>query len=153
MDGLCSTLGSYLPHFTPPTKIQVNPLWDQTYHHNQDPTVCLLSHWMVLDFVNSVNVSLSLYFSVRTSIMMGYVGWMAYVLQLVLISHTSLLQQRQTTSNNRIHTSLVSKRWIKIGFVLLGLMIVALLVIQSSPWMYYVYCLMPVPLWFITVKQ
>ncbi|XP_071786053.1 GPI ethanolamine phosphate transferase 1-like [Asterias amurensis] len=92
-------------------------------------------------------------FLLGTSIMMGYVGWMAYVLQLVLISHTSLLQQRQTTSNNRIHTSLVSKRWIEIGFVLLGLMIVALLVIQSSPWMYYVYCLMPVPLWFITVKQ
>lgn len=39
------------------------------------------------------------------------------------------------------------------GFTFVGMVIAFFLLIQTSPWTYYVYCLLPVPIWYAVVRE
>uniref|UniRef100_A0A803XZW5 GPI ethanolamine phosphate transferase 1 n=1 Tax=Meleagris gallopavo TaxID=9103 RepID=A0A803XZW5_MELGA len=39
------------------------------------------------------------------------------------------------------------------GFTFVGMIIAFFLLIQTSPWTYYVYCLLPVPIWYAVVRE
>ncbi|KAM9576001.1 GPI ethanolamine phosphate transferase 1 isoform 1-T1 [Guaruba guarouba] len=39
------------------------------------------------------------------------------------------------------------------GFAFVGMIIAFFLLIQTSPWTYYIYCLLPVPVWYAVVKE
>ncbi|KAL4234335.1 hypothetical protein ACF0H5_005986 [Mactra antiquata] len=78
------------------------------------------------------------------SIFCGYTGWMMYVLTLILEIHSGIVRRRvkldyknQTVSDNTIISI----------FACIGLVIIALLFVQSLPWTNYLYCLIPVMLW------
>ncbi|XP_038077631.1 GPI ethanolamine phosphate transferase 1-like [Patiria miniata] len=92
-------------------------------------------------------------FLLGTSILMGYLGWMAYILQHLLSFHTSLPQPRRTKLDGLGDSHALAKRGPDVIFTTLAAVIVVLLTIQSSPLMYYVYCLLPVPLWYTAAKQ
>ncbi|NWY58300.1 PIGN transferase, partial [Chionis minor] len=79
------------------------------------------------------------------SIAMGFVGWTTYVILVIIKSHTNLTKTVQT--NNKETTVLFY------GFAFVGMMIAFFLLIQTCPWTYYIYCLLPVPVWYAVVRE
>uniref|UniRef100_A0A8D0GNC8 GPI ethanolamine phosphate transferase 1 n=1 Tax=Sphenodon punctatus TaxID=8508 RepID=A0A8D0GNC8_SPHPU len=77
---------------------------------------------------------------------MGFVGWTSYVILLIIKSHSNLVGSIQ--NNNKRSISLL-----QYGFSAVGALITFFLLIQSCPWTYYVYCLLPVPVWYAVVKE
>ncbi|TRY69909.1 hypothetical protein DNTS_015365 [Danionella cerebrum] len=60
-----------------------------------------------------------------TSVVMGFSGWTLYV----------------------------TERLVAQGFLGIGFVVVVFLLMQSSPWTYYIYCLMPVPMWYAVSRE
>uniref|UniRef100_A0AAY4ABA4 GPI ethanolamine phosphate transferase 1 n=1 Tax=Denticeps clupeoides TaxID=299321 RepID=A0AAY4ABA4_9TELE len=63
------------------------------------------------------------------SVVLGFVGWTSYVVLVILKTH-------------------ISSRGLGRTFMSLGLATTIFLMIQCSPWMYYIYCLLPIPVWY-----
>uniref|UniRef100_A0A8C3T776 GPI ethanolamine phosphate transferase 1 n=1 Tax=Chelydra serpentina TaxID=8475 RepID=A0A8C3T776_CHESE len=74
------------------------------------------------------------------SVVMGFVGWTSYVILLIVKTHTSLTR---STQDNKASTVLL-----QYGFAAIGILIAFFLLIQTCPWTYYIYCLLPVPVWY-----
>ncbi|XP_074998629.1 GPI ethanolamine phosphate transferase 1 isoform X6 [Calonectris borealis] len=79
------------------------------------------------------------------SIAVGFVGWTTYVILVIIKTHTTLSKTVQ--ANNKESTVLFY------GFAFVGMIIVFFLLIQTCPWTYYVYCLLPVPVWYAVVRE
>ncbi|NXU74904.1 PIGN transferase, partial [Oreotrochilus melanogaster] len=79
------------------------------------------------------------------SIAMGFVGWMTYVILVIIKTHTSLTKAVQT--EDKESTVLFY------GFASVGMIIGFFLLIQTCPWTYYVYCLLPVPVWYAVLRE
>ncbi|KAK6185837.1 hypothetical protein SNE40_007983 [Patella caerulea] len=69
------------------------------------------------------------------SIVSGFLGWMAFILQQALQENSTIYLHRESDLQQ---TTL---------FVILGLLVLIVLLVQHSPWTYYLYCLLPVILW------
>ncbi|KAM5157229.1 GPI ethanolamine phosphate transferase 1 isoform 2-T5 [Mantella aurantiaca] len=79
-------------------------------------------------------------FFLGISVVMGFTGWISYVALITLKTNFSIIQT--TVTYNRATSPLV-----KYGFSTLALSTVFFLIIQLSPWTYYVYCLLPIIIW------
>ncbi|NWX89056.1 PIGN transferase, partial [Nothoprocta pentlandii] len=79
------------------------------------------------------------------SIAMGFVGWTAYVILVIVKTHTNLA--KAAPSHGKESTILLY------GFAFVGTIITFFLLIQTCPWTYYIYCLLPVPVWYAVVKE
>ncbi|XP_042318020.1 GPI ethanolamine phosphate transferase 1 isoform X2 [Sceloporus undulatus] len=79
------------------------------------------------------------------SVAMGFMGWTLYVILIIIKAHTGLT--RNITINK------VSGRLFQYTFLAVGVLIAIFLVIQSLPWTYYIYCLLPVPIWYAVLKE
>ncbi|KAM9304308.1 GPI ethanolamine phosphate transferase 1 isoform 6-T6 [Morus bassanus] len=79
------------------------------------------------------------------SIAVGFVGWTTYVILVIIKTHTNLTKTVQI--NNKESTVLFY------GFAFVGMIIAFFLLIQTCPWTYYVYCLLPVPVWYAVVRE
>nr|XP_009482196.1 PREDICTED: GPI ethanolamine phosphate transferase 1 [Pelecanus crispus] len=79
------------------------------------------------------------------SIAMSFVGWTTYVILVIIKTHTNLTKTVQT--NNKESTVLFY------GFAFVGMIIAFFLLIQTCPWTYYIYCLLPVPVWYSVVRE
>ncbi|KAM6349928.1 GPI ethanolamine phosphate transferase 1 isoform 2-T2 [Podargus strigoides] len=79
------------------------------------------------------------------SIALSFVGWTAYVILVIIKTHTNLTETVQV--NNKESTVLFY------GFAFLGMIIAFFLLIQTCPWTYYVYCLLPVPVWYAVMRE
>uniref|UniRef100_A0A8B9ZGE8 GPI ethanolamine phosphate transferase 1 n=1 Tax=Anas platyrhynchos TaxID=8839 RepID=A0A8B9ZGE8_ANAPL len=79
------------------------------------------------------------------SIAMGFVGWTTYVILVIVKTHTNLTKTVQ--SSNKESAALLY------GFTFVGMMITFFLLIQTSPWTYYIYCLLPVPVWYAVMRE
>ncbi|KAJ7396578.1 GPI ethanolamine phosphate transferase 1 [Pitangus sulphuratus] len=79
------------------------------------------------------------------SIAMSFVGWTTYVILVIIKTHTNLTKTVPT--NNKKSTVLFY------GFAFAGMIIAFFLLIQTCPWTYYVYCLLPVPVWYAVVRE
>uniref|UniRef100_A0A667YLM8 GPI ethanolamine phosphate transferase 1 n=1 Tax=Myripristis murdjan TaxID=586833 RepID=A0A667YLM8_9TELE len=75
-------------------------------------------------------------FFLGCSVVLGFVGWTSYVILLILKTHAGL---RRPPS----HTLCVC----------VTVVITVFLFIQSSPVTYYIYCLLPVPVWYSVLKD
>uniref|UniRef100_A0A667YEP8 GPI ethanolamine phosphate transferase 1 n=1 Tax=Myripristis murdjan TaxID=586833 RepID=A0A667YEP8_9TELE len=75
-------------------------------------------------------------FFLGCSVVLGFVGWTSYVILLILKTHAGL---RRPPS----HTLCVC----------VTVVITVFLFIQSSPVTYYIYCLLPVPVWYSVLKE
>ncbi|XP_063779050.1 GPI ethanolamine phosphate transferase 1 isoform X2 [Pseudophryne corroboree] len=85
-------------------------------------------------------------FFLGISVVMGFTGWISYVIIIIFKTNTSITEK--SVSYNGVPTSFM--RYI---FGVLGLCTVIFLIIQSSPWTYYVYCLLPINIWFAALKE
>ncbi|NXA18660.1 PIGN transferase, partial [Ibidorhyncha struthersii] len=79
------------------------------------------------------------------SIAMGFVGWTIYVILVIIKTHTNLTK---TVRTNKKETTLLFY-----SFAFVGTIIAFFLLIQTCPWTYYIYCLLPVPVWYAVVRE
>uniref|UniRef100_A0A673AKB0 GPI ethanolamine phosphate transferase 1 n=1 Tax=Sphaeramia orbicularis TaxID=375764 RepID=A0A673AKB0_9TELE len=78
-------------------------------------------------------------FFLGCSVVLGFVGWTSYVVLLILKTHASLNRHPNLTGQVRTYSS--------------PLVIAVFLFIQRSPITYYIYCLLPVPVWYAVLKD
>ncbi|XP_065523599.1 GPI ethanolamine phosphate transferase 1 [Lathamus discolor] len=79
------------------------------------------------------------------SIAMSFVGWTTYVILVIIKTHTNLTKA--------VHTGNKESTVLFYGFAFVGMIIAFFLLIQTCPWTYYIYCLLPVPVWYAVVKE
>ncbi|XP_053099818.1 GPI ethanolamine phosphate transferase 1 [Hemicordylus capensis] len=84
-------------------------------------------------------------FFLGISVTMGFVGWTSYVILIIIKVHTSL---SKSTIKDKATGSLLQYMFLAVGFF-----IAIFLFIQSLPWTYYIYCLLPVPIWYAVLKE
>uniref|UniRef100_A0A4W4F5L9 GPI ethanolamine phosphate transferase 1 n=1 Tax=Electrophorus electricus TaxID=8005 RepID=A0A4W4F5L9_ELEEL len=84
-------------------------------------------------------------FFLACSVLLGFTGWTAYVILIILKTHAGL--RKPPTSRN------VSGSGLGSVFVSVGLLVVLLLLLQASPITYYIYYLLPVVVWFYVLKE
>uniref|UniRef100_A0A671TZN2 GPI ethanolamine phosphate transferase 1 n=1 Tax=Sparus aurata TaxID=8175 RepID=A0A671TZN2_SPAAU len=80
-------------------------------------------------------------FFLGCSVVLGFVGWTSYVVVVILKTHASL---------NR-HPSLLKQ--VRVLCMCVTAAITVFLLIQRSPVTYYIYCLLPVPVWYSVLKE
>ncbi|KAJ6654706.1 hypothetical protein lerEdw1_006667 [Lerista edwardsae] len=83
-------------------------------------------------------------FFLGISVTMGFVGWTSYVILMIIKEHTSF---SRTEAKNEVIFLL------QYTFPAVGVLIAIFLFIQSLPWTYYVYCLLPVLIWYAVLKE
>ncbi|XP_072556000.1 GPI ethanolamine phosphate transferase 1 isoform X2 [Paramormyrops kingsleyae] len=81
-----------------------------------------------------------------SSVVFGFVGWTSYVVLVILKTHAALRRPRPLSAP--VSCSVVWKT-----FACLALGISMFLLIQASPWTYYIYCLLPVYVWYSVFKE
>uniref|UniRef100_A0A4W4F675 GPI ethanolamine phosphate transferase 1 n=1 Tax=Electrophorus electricus TaxID=8005 RepID=A0A4W4F675_ELEEL len=74
-------------------------------------------------------------FFLACSVLLGFTGWTAYVILIILKTHAGL------------------RNGLGSVFVSVGLLVVLLLLLQASPITYYIYYLLPVVVWFYVLKE
>uniref|UniRef100_A0A8C5TGE3 GPI ethanolamine phosphate transferase 1 n=1 Tax=Malurus cyaneus samueli TaxID=2593467 RepID=A0A8C5TGE3_9PASS len=79
------------------------------------------------------------------SIAVGFVGWTTYVILVIIKTHTNLTK---TVPTNKKKSAVLFY-----SFASAGMIIVFFLLIQTCPWTYYIYCLLPVPVWYAVVRE
>lgn len=85
-------------------------------------------------------------FFLGCSVVLGFVGWTSYVVLVILKTHAGL---------NR-HPSVLKQipgRTLLRLCLCVTVMITMFLLIQRSPFTYYIYCLLPVPVWYSVLKE
>uniref|UniRef100_A0A3B4CUX7 GPI ethanolamine phosphate transferase 1 n=2 Tax=Pygocentrus nattereri TaxID=42514 RepID=A0A3B4CUX7_PYGNA len=85
-------------------------------------------------------------FFLGSSVVLGFIGWTSYVVLVILKTHASL--RKPPTSRD-----MVSGRGFQRVFIGVGLVVSFFLLLQSSPFTYYIYCLLPVPVWYFVFKE
>ncbi|XP_066102910.1 GPI ethanolamine phosphate transferase 1 [Saccopteryx bilineata] len=85
-------------------------------------------------------------FFLGTSVLLGFVGWLSYVSLLIIKSHSSLTRGVSKEVKKPSHL-------LPCGFVAVGILIAFFLLIQACPWTYYVYCLLPLPIWYAVLRE
>ncbi|XP_030830973.1 GPI ethanolamine phosphate transferase 1 isoform X3 [Strongylocentrotus purpuratus] len=86
-------------------------------------------------------------FFLGSSVTLSYLGWMAYILHILLKYHTSLATPPKPRNHGNTHPGLLP------AFCMIAALIAILLALQTSPINYYIYALTPVPLWYAVVKR
>uniref|UniRef100_A0A8B9HZI0 GPI ethanolamine phosphate transferase 1 n=1 Tax=Astyanax mexicanus TaxID=7994 RepID=A0A8B9HZI0_ASTMX len=71
-------------------------------------------------------------FFLGSSVVLGFVGWTSYVVLVILKTH-------------------MPGRSVGKVFLCIGLLVTLFLLLQASPFTYYIYCLLPVPVWYSLV--
>ncbi|CAK6447698.1 unnamed protein product [Pipistrellus nathusii] len=85
-------------------------------------------------------------FFLGISVLLGFVGWASYVSLLIIKTHSSLTRSVNKEVKKPSHLLLCS-------FMAIGILMTFFLLIQACPWTYYVYCLLPVPIWYAVLKE
>uniref|UniRef100_H3A1P7 GPI ethanolamine phosphate transferase 1 n=1 Tax=Latimeria chalumnae TaxID=7897 RepID=H3A1P7_LATCH len=85
-------------------------------------------------------------FFLGTSVVLGFVGWTSYIIVMIVKMHTEFA--KPSTKINKTSEALSLK-----VFIAVGVLIAFFLLIQACPWTYYIYCLLPVPVWYMVIKE
>ncbi|XP_013202143.1 GPI ethanolamine phosphate transferase 1 isoform X1 [Microtus ochrogaster] len=85
-------------------------------------------------------------FFLGISVALGFVGWTSYASLLILKSHSNLSRSARTEVKK-------PHRLLPCIFVAIGVLMACFLLIQACPWTYYVYCLLPVPIWYAVLRE
>nr|XP_057916706.1 GPI ethanolamine phosphate transferase 1 isoform X2 [Doryrhamphus excisus]XP_057916707.1 GPI ethanolamine phosphate transferase 1 isoform X2 [Doryrhamphus excisus] len=85
-------------------------------------------------------------FFLGCSVVLGFVGWTSYVVLVILKTHASLNMHPDILTQNPSPTLL--RLCLSVAVV-----ISVFLLVQRSPITYYVYCLLPVPVWYSVLKE
>ncbi|XP_028288277.1 GPI ethanolamine phosphate transferase 1 [Parambassis ranga] len=85
-------------------------------------------------------------FFLGCSVVLGFVGWTSYVILVILKTHASL--NRHPNLTKQIQSRNLARLCMCVAVV-----ITSFLLIQRSPITYYIYCLLPVPVWYSVLKE
>ncbi|KAF7214050.1 GPI ethanolamine phosphate transferase 1 isoform X1 [Nothobranchius furzeri] len=85
-------------------------------------------------------------FFLGCSVVLGFVGWTSYVILIILRTHASLNRRPNLTKQ-------ISSRNLMRLSVSVAAVITVFLLLQRSPITYYIYCLLPVPVWYSVLKE
>uniref|UniRef100_A0A8C6FGB9 GPI ethanolamine phosphate transferase 1 n=1 Tax=Moschus moschiferus TaxID=68415 RepID=A0A8C6FGB9_MOSMO len=85
-------------------------------------------------------------FFLAFSVVLGFVGWTSYVSLLIIKSHRNLMRGVSTEVKN-------PSRLLPCTFVATGVFVTFFLLIQACPWTYYIYCLLPLPIWYAVLRE
>ncbi|XP_059182583.1 GPI ethanolamine phosphate transferase 1 [Centropristis striata] len=85
-------------------------------------------------------------FFLGCSVVLGFVGWTSYVVLVILKTHASL--NRNPSLLKQIPSQTLARLCMCVAVV-----ITVFLLIQRSPITYYIYCLLPVPIWYSVLKE
>ncbi|XP_028425025.1 GPI ethanolamine phosphate transferase 1 isoform X2 [Perca flavescens] len=85
-------------------------------------------------------------FFLGCSVVLGFVGWTSYVVLVILKTHAGL--NRHPSLLKQIPSNTLARVCICVTVV-----ITVFLLIQRSPITYYIYCLLPVPVWYSVLKE
>ncbi|XP_069075600.1 GPI ethanolamine phosphate transferase 1 [Pleurodeles waltl] len=80
------------------------------------------------------------------SVVLGFVGWTSYVILMIVKLYTNI------PSSDLEHTK-VTTGFLQCTVASVGALIVLFLLIQCCPWTYYIYCLLPVPMWYAVTRE
>nr|KAF6472106.1 phosphatidylinositol glycan anchor biosynthesis class N [Molossus molossus] len=85
-------------------------------------------------------------FFLGINVLLSFVGWASYTSLLIIKFHSSLSRGVSKEVKKPSHLLLCS-------FVAIGILMAFFLLIQACPWTYYVYCLLPVPIWYAVLRE
>ncbi|TKS87884.1 GPI ethanolamine phosphate transferase 1 [Collichthys lucidus] len=85
-------------------------------------------------------------FFLGCSVVLGFAGWTSYVVLIILKTHASLNRHPSLLKQIPSHT-------LERLCVCAAVVITVFLLIQRSPVTYYIYCLLPVPVWYSVLKD
>ncbi|XP_012629942.2 GPI ethanolamine phosphate transferase 1 isoform X1 [Microcebus murinus] len=85
-------------------------------------------------------------FFLGISVVTGFVGWTSYASLLIIKSHSNLTRGVRKEVKKPSHL-------LPCSFVAIGILVAFFLLIQACPWTYYVYCLLPVPIWYAVLRE
>ncbi|XP_034717651.1 GPI ethanolamine phosphate transferase 1 [Etheostoma cragini] len=85
-------------------------------------------------------------FFLGCSVVLGFVGWTSYVVLVILKTHAGL--NRHPSLLKQIPSYTLARVCICVTVV-----ITVFLLLQRSPMTYYIYCLLPVPVWYSVLKE
>ncbi|KAM7370024.1 hypothetical protein PAMP_011310 [Pampus punctatissimus] len=85
-------------------------------------------------------------FFLGCSVVLGFVGWTSYVVLVILKTHASL------NRNPSVLKQIPSRTLVRLC-ICVTVVITLFLLIQRSPITYYIYCLLPVPVWYSVLKE
>uniref|UniRef100_H3CRR9 GPI ethanolamine phosphate transferase 1 n=1 Tax=Tetraodon nigroviridis TaxID=99883 RepID=H3CRR9_TETNG len=85
-------------------------------------------------------------FFLGCSVVLGFVGWTSYVVLLILKTHAGL------SRNPSVLRQIPNPTLVR-AFMCVAAVITAFLLLQKSPGTYYIYCLLPVPVWYSVFKE
>ncbi|XP_038626259.1 GPI ethanolamine phosphate transferase 1 isoform X2 [Tachyglossus aculeatus] len=112
--------------------------------YNEAISLCKVLIDLALEGLNYYHTYDRLFLGV--SVVMGFVGWTSFATLIIIKFHSNLI----TSVVARTKKSTVLLPW---GFAALGVSIAFFLLIQSRPWTYYIYCLLPVPIWYAVLRE
>ncbi|XP_012860193.2 GPI ethanolamine phosphate transferase 1 [Echinops telfairi] len=83
----------------------------------------------------------------RINVVNGFVAWMTYVSLMIIKPHSN--------PTRGIISKEVKKpsHLLPCSFVAIGILVAFFLLLQACPWTYYVYCLLPVPIWYAVLRE
>uniref|UniRef100_A0A8C4EK67 GPI ethanolamine phosphate transferase 1 n=1 Tax=Dicentrarchus labrax TaxID=13489 RepID=A0A8C4EK67_DICLA len=87
-------------------------------------------------------------FFLGCSVVLGFVGWTSYVVLVILKTHAGLNRHPSLLKQVRIPSHTLARLCICVTVV-----ITMFLLIQRSPVTYYIYCLLPVPVWYSVLRE
>lgn len=85
-------------------------------------------------------------FFLGINVAVGFVGWTSYASLLIIKSHSNLSRGANEEVKKPHHL-------LPCSFVTIGVLVTCFLLIQACPWTYYVYCLLPVPIWYAVLRE
>eukprot|EP00064_Thunnus_orientalis_P000721 superscaffoldBa00000040_g722 len=85
-------------------------------------------------------------FFLGCSVVLGFVGWTSYVILIILKTHASL------NRHPSVLKQIPSRSLVRLCMCV-TMVISIFLLIQRSPITYYIYCLLPVPVWYSVLKE
>ncbi|XP_075388652.1 GPI ethanolamine phosphate transferase 1 isoform X2 [Tenrec ecaudatus] len=80
------------------------------------------------------------------NVVIGFVGWTSYASLLIIKSHSNLTRSTRKEAQK-------PSRLLPCSFVAIGILVAFFLLLQACPWTYYVYCLLPVPIWYAVLRE
>ncbi|XP_064640731.1 GPI ethanolamine phosphate transferase 1-like [Lineus longissimus] len=89
-------------------------------------------------------------FFLGTSVTLGFVGWMAYVIAVLIHDHTNIAKERLKFIQYDSKLYILA---IDVFSAIIAAVVILLLFIQSLPFTHYIYCLLPVLLWNLVLKR
>nr|XP_010959586.1 GPI ethanolamine phosphate transferase 1 isoform X1 [Camelus bactrianus]XP_045377419.1 GPI ethanolamine phosphate transferase 1 isoform X1 [Camelus bactrianus] len=85
-------------------------------------------------------------FFLAFNVVLGFVGWISYASLLIIKSHCNLTRSVGKEVKKPSHL-------LPCCFVAIGVLVALFLLVQACPWTYYVYCLLPLPIWCAFLRE